>query len=270
MLSCAPQMAQTAETSRVGSDCYAATKIAAPKAPLAASIFIFVDETTVLDERLKQEAIDLAAGFLAENRGFMVGRFSAFIQGRYADITTTGLIQPNLTDEQRYVLPRTQIRDFDNCYARQNTAVKEGIGEATMEIMANATSEIVRSDIMTSLQGFSKAVAADTSSRKVVLVVSDMLENSSIASFYEKGGLGNVGDGVIKDAAAAHAFGDFGGAEVYVLGGAVIPPQGKQPSGSYRDPKKLDRLEKFWSAWFRNSNAKLVAFGKPALVQPIR
>ncbi|MEA2740098.1 MAG: hypothetical protein QOH05_3405 [Acetobacteraceae bacterium] len=262
--------ARAAEADRIGRDCYAATHIAAPGSTPSASIFVFVDETTLFDDRLKQEAIDEATGFLAANRSFAVGRFSAFVQGRYADITTTGGIQPNLTDEQRYVLPRTQIRDFDVCYARQAAAVKQGIGEAVLGIMNNATSEIVRSDIMTSLQGLSKAVQADPSSRKVVLVVSDMLENSSIASFYEKGGLGTVGDDAIKTAAKAHAFGDFGGAEVYVLGAAVIPAEGKPPGGSYRDPKKLDRLERFWSAWFQSSNAKLVAFGKPTLAVPIK
>jgi hypothetical protein len=259
-----------AEADHIGQDCYATTRITAPKSPLNASIFVFIDETTIFDDRLKQEAIDKATDFLAENRGFAVGRFSAFVQGRYADITAAGRIQPNLTDDQRYVLPRTQIRDFDICYARQVAEVRRGIGEAMLTIMNNATAEIIRSDIMTSLQGFSKAVLADTSTRKVVFVVSDMLENSSIASFYDKGGLGSVSDDVIRQAAKAHAFGDFGGAEVYVLGAAMIPPGGKQPIASYRDPRNLDRLEKFWSLWFQNSNARLMAFGKPALSAPIK
>jgi len=251
-------------------DCYALNRIAAPATPPEAELFVFVDETTELDDNLKQVAIDRATAFLNANRAFTVGRFSAFVQGHYADVVASGAIQPDLSDDQKQSLPRPKVKDFASCRDLQISDARKGLGFAMLGLMNGASTDIIRSDIMASLQLLSKAVTASPSKRKLVLVVSDMLENSSIASFYEKGGMGTVRDTTIKDAEKAGAFGDFGGATVYVLGGAVIPFKEKKAIASYHDPRRLEQLEKFWRAWFDRSNAHLALFGEPSLTVDIK
>jgi len=251
-------------------DCYARAKIDAPAAAADAEIFVLVDETTVFDDNLKQEAIDRATEFLKDNRSFTVGRFSAFVQGHYADLVVTGKVQKDLTSDQRDGLPRPKVKDFDACHNQQIGEAQQGIGYSMLNLMNGASNEIIRSDIISSLQMFSKAVAASPATRKVVFVVSDMLENSSIASFYEKNGLGTVRDSAISDVEKAKAFGDFGHADIYVLGAATMADKDKQAKNSYHDPKKLEKLEHFWRDWFSRSNGTLVAFGVPALTLSIK
>jgi hypothetical protein len=251
-------------------DCYANARIDAPSLPAEAEIFVFIDETTVLDDNLKQVAIDRATGFLGENRAFTVGRFSAFVQGHYADLVASGRIQKDFGDDLRNDLPRPKVKDFDGCRNLQIMDAKRGIGYSMLDIMNGASSSIVRSDIIASLKIFSKAVAESSANLKVMFLVSDMLENSSLANFYEKNGLGSVRDNTIKDLEKAAAFGNFTGAKVYVLGSAMIPSKDSKAVASYQDPKKLERLERFWSDWFDRSNAHLVAFGKPSLTVEIK
>jgi hypothetical protein len=65
----------------------------------------------------------------------------------------------------------------------------------------------------------------------------------------------------------------FGGARVCVLGGAYLPPAqhgNRDQRDGYRNPLVLMALKNFWSAYFGKSNAELVEFGEPALVEPIR
>jgi len=251
-------------------DCYVHSDIGQPSSAPEAELFVFIDETTVLDNSLKQQAIDRATEFLKENRRFTVGRFSAFVQGHYADLVSDGYMQPDLTSGQRNGLPRPKVKDFDTCRLAQTMEARQGIGYTMLDIMNGATNDIVRSDIMTSLKTFSASVAASSATRKVVFVVSDMLENSSIASFYEKNGLGRVGDDVLRNAEKADAFGDFAGADVYVLGAATFALTDKAAAKSYHEPQRLERLEKFWRDWFARSKAHVVFFGEPTLTINIR
>ncbi|MGC9200284.1 MAG: hypothetical protein ACP5E5_15500, partial [Acidobacteriaceae bacterium] len=76
----------------------------------------------------------------------------------------------------------------------------------------------------------------------------------------------------LAKADAAHEFGNFGGATVYVLGGAMMPPaqHGTQAEmNGYRDPQTLLHLKQFWQGYFAHSDATLAEFGEPALVSPV-
>ena len=52
-------------------------------------------------------------------------------------------------------------------------------------------------------------------------------------------------------------------------GPGSLPETGKS-ARSYRDPKTLNALATFWKAWFGKSNANLVEFGMPALLNPVK
>ena len=52
--------------------------------------------------------------------------------------------------------------------------------------------------------------------------------------------------------------------ECYVMGaGFSFPP------ARGRDVRRLNALQAFWAEWFRLSNGRLVAFGRPSLVVPV-
>ncbi|MDP1785285.1 MAG: hypothetical protein Q8K81_07680 [Sulfuricurvum sp.] len=63
---------------------------------------------------------------------------------------------------------------------------------------------------------------------------------------------------------------DFGGANVYVLGEGLVPTTSNVASDSYRDPKTMNSLQEFWKMYFKKSNAKLIEFGQPALLNTVK
>ncbi len=76
----------------------------------------------------------------------------------------------------------------------------------------------------------------------------------------------------LEKAGQANMIGNFGGAAVYVLGGAMMPAakEGtKAQRDGYRDPHTLNDLSQFWHDYFAKANAHLMAFGEPALVEPV-
>ena len=72
---------------------------------------------------------------------------------------------------------------------------------------------------------------------------------------------------------AARMIGDFGNARVFVLGAGLLQENagGKnKDSGVYRNPKTVSLLRQFWETYFTASHAKLVEFGAPALLSPVK
>lgn len=106
---------------------------------------------------------------------------------------------------------------------------------------------------------------------KIVLLVSDMLENSSVTSFYANQAVRQINaDKELKLVADNQLYGDFGGARVYVIGAGLLAEDAKHPKGIYRSTQTMQALSKFWTGYFQKSNAELVEFGQPALLNPIR
>lgn len=127
---------------------------------------------------------------------------------------------------------------------------------------------------MGSLKELASRVRESKAANKIVFVVSDMLENSSISSFYSNRNVLMLDvNAEIKRAEGAQQIGDFGNARVFVLGAGLIQEaagSNSRDSGIYRDPKTMAKLHDFWNQYFSLSKAKLVEFGAPALLRPIR
>jgi len=138
---------------------------------------------------------------------------------------------------------------------------------------AGASSTIARSDILATVQDFSvHAVAGSAAEDKVLLLASDMLENSSITSFYAAGRLRLIDPAQERARVQAqHLVPALRGVRIYVLGGGLIGPQpaGHDAAGSYRDPRSMAALEEFWGGYFSEGGGQLVEFGKPQLLRSV-
>jgi len=112
-----------------------------------------------------------------------------------------------------------------------------------------------KSEILYTLRKISKkAVKRSRTKQKIIVVLSDMLENSNYTSFYgEK--LKNLDiDKHIKIISKNRLFGDFDGADIIVIGAGIVDKE------DYRDGKDLDRLEALWEEYFEKSKGNLVTF----------
>ena len=251
--------------------CYKANKLDVPTAAPARELFVLVDQTTMLDEKLQASVLENTWGVLAANSAYVVASFSAFSQGRYTEVLSAGVLEPSFPEKDRDSTSVRLLVAFDGCMKGQLAWARKRTVDAIKKSFAAASPELAKSDILAALKDMSSLVKASRAKDKVLFVVSDMLENSSVTSFYA----GNAKVRSIepnKELAAAERaglVGDFGGARVFVLGAGIIGPAGDSKA-SYRDPKTMRDLREFWLKYFEKSGAALEQFGQPALLQPIR
>nr|WP_269809250.1 hypothetical protein [Enterovibrio nigricans] len=119
------------------------------------------------------------------------------------------------------------------------------------------------SEVISSVAEISnQIVSASTAADKVVLLISDMLENSSAVSFYHSGSVRMINpQQELDNVMSRNELGQFGGARIYVMGAGLLP--GGQ---SYVSSQKMKSIEQFWSQYFAQSNGELRGFGKPLLL----
>lgn len=250
--------------------CYG-SKVAAPKKPLSKEIFVVIDQTVLLDDQLKQSVANQIRPFLVPGNGFSILVFSAYTQGKYTQLLTSGQLDLPLAVAQRNDISKTLLAKLDQCLNGQPAFATQVVGAALRTAFEGSSGEIAKSDVLASLKDISGKVRQSAATERVVLWVSDMLENSSVSSFYAKQSVRHIDpEKEMQLAIENQLVGDFGGARIYVLGAGLLPDDGKKKTGPYRDPKTMLALTTFWKIYFEKSKADLIEFGHPALLNPIR
>ena len=176
-----------------------------------------------------------------------------------------------LSEAARNDVSKPILTKFDHCMSSEKNLAAQSLGGAMKSAFGNSSDKISKSDIFSSLKAISSMVKQSKASRKVVFIASDMLENSSITSFYAKQTVRNINPEkelaiVEKD----QLFGDFGKAEVYVMGAGLLSSDTKQAKNAYRSPQIMQSLSGFWKTWFQKSNADLIEFGQPTLLNTVK
>ncbi|WP_426195924.1 hypothetical protein [Massilia sp. DWR3-1-1] len=246
-------------------------KLGVTAAASSTELFILVDQTTLFDATLQQQVADNVRLFMGPGNAFSIMTFSAFSQGRYAQVVSAGNIEAAIGAGLRDDISKPLLNKFDACAKRQPQIAMQAIGTALRTAFAGANPDLAKSDVMASFKSMSSRVKNSPASRKIVLIASDMLENSSVSSFYDGKGMSvkNVDPArEIKLAADNDLFGDFGGARIYVIGAGLLSDDAKKGS-KYRDPKTMRSLINFWNQYFQKSNAAVVEIGQPALLNNI-
>lgn len=105
-----------------------------------------------------------------------------------------------------------------------------------------------------------------SANRKVVLLVSDMLENSETLSFYKNGSV-SIADPykAYNIFARSVMSGDFSQASIYVIGAGFI-----EKGAKYSSQQAVNKLELFWAKLFEAHQGELMHFGKPSLFAQIQ
>jgi len=268
----APSLAQS--TNNIPS-CYTALHLRPPESVPEQEIFVLIDQTVLLDDTLKASLLQNALRMVRPGSAVTVIAFSAFSQGRYMNVLARGWLEPLPPPVMRNATGARTLKQLDQCLSGQTTYGRRLAAAAIGKAAGQASQDLARSDILASLAASSRVIGQSTSRNKVVLIASDMLENSSISSFYERNHVRLIdADAEMQKAARANVVGNFGGARIFVLGAGLMGDlgtaygrdQGKQ---SYRDPLRMNALKGFWTAYFSRSGGRLVEFGEPALLQPV-
>lgn len=249
--------------------CYLANQLPLPK-DIDEELFVLSDQTTHVDQNLKQLVMEVIDPHIHPGRAFVISKFSSYAQGRYIYITTAGVLERLLTKDERYDIRSKSLKTFDACMADQKKFGRDLVASSLNKILNNSSSDIAKSDVISSLKEVSDRVKKSTAKRRIVLIVSDMLENSSLTSFYANKTVRKITPEKEMSIAEDNGMlGDFGGAEVYVIGAGTLSADSESKNGIYRNPQVMKALSSFWELWFEKSNAKLIEFGQPALLNPI-
>ena len=257
--------------------CYAAN----PKAELPVptpqlELFVLVDQTTPLDASLQASVREQVGRLVQPGAAFTVASFSSYGQGRYLEVLAGGALEVAIPDDKRNSIGTKVLREFDACLKGQLNYGRNLAATGLNKALGGLSTEYAKSDVMGSVRELAQRIRESRAQEKVLFLVSDMLENSGITSFYANKNVRKLDVAAeLKKAEAANMLADLGGARVYVLGaGLVQAPGGKgapaKDSGVYRDPVIMEGLRGFWESYIQRSNGKLQAFGAPALVVPVR
>lgn len=247
-------------------------KLPAPKGVgIDTELFIVVDQTTLFDNKLKQSIANNIRPFLKAGNAISVTQFSAFTQGHYTDVLVSVTLDNQIAEEQRNDVSKPVLSKFDQCQSNQPRQAGQLVGAALKSAFGGSSNHIEKSDVLSSLKDISARVSQSQAKRKIVLLASDMLENSSVTSFYLNSAVRQIAsDKELELVRKNDLFGNFGGAEVYVIGAGLLTEDAKTSKGVYRSPQIMGSLKTFWGQWFEKSKARLVEFGSPALLNQIR
>lgn len=234
-------------------------------------LFLIIDQTTLLDIQLKQQLADQTRPFLTYGNAISVTVFSSFNQGKYTRVVTSGRIQHKLSEVARADTSKPLLQKFDECMNAQPIFANQLVGAALRSAFEGTSSDLAKSDIFASLKEIAGIVRASSAKNKVVLISSDLLENSSISSFYQNQTVRMIDpERELSNVVKNDLLADFAGARLYVIGMGLIAEDPKNRKSQYRDPKTMSALTTFWTQYFSKSNAQLIELGKPALLNSIQ
>lgn len=243
--------------------CYENFNMTEPKAETK-ELFIIIDQTTELDKSMKKYIYSNMLSFLKAGEKVSIATFSSNTNGKYTEVLYSGKLDNELIN--KYDISKKVLRKYEGCAKAQYKYAKNKSTKALISAIKGIDKDIPKSDIFKSLNDLSKhLVVASKSKNKIVLLVSDMMEFSTITSFYTKGTLKNIN--TEKEMSAVKSSGylsDFDNAKVYVVGA------GLGSKNSYRDPLILKSFKAFWVEYFKESNADLIEIGLPMLLENVK
>ncbi len=250
--------------------CYAAYKINAPtnNGMSSRELFVVVDGTFEPDEKLKRHVYSKIVNMLRPSDSVSFISFSTYIDDKYTNLQFAGKYEALLSKQQRNSISKRTLKKFDRCMEKQRNFIKSGIGNALNRSFKTEGEEIPYSEIVGNLSTVvSTLVSVSNSPKKTMLLVSDMLENSEITTFYSRGNLRVINaENEISKIEKANMFARLENVNIYVVGGAWKAPTTRD---GMRASTAIKALGDFWRLYFGRSGAELVELGQPHLINEL-
>lgn len=237
--------------------------------------FWILDETTPFSSQLYSDAYEIAKRQVHPGDAIYVASFSY----NGVDLGVERYLKPLFEykldvpiDEKKdkviyKKIGQETLRSYSNCLSKQQDFVQKRLLMSALSVKASYSATISKSDILYSLREISARVKASKATEKVVFISSDMLENSSVTSFYKNGIARKILPSYeLAKPDVVKMKGDFGGAKVFVFGAGVVGESDTKSIQVLRDTQTIDALKDFWQVYFKSSNANLVEFGHPRII----
>ena len=226
-------------------------------------LVIIIDKTTALNDELRLAARDAAEHFIRRGDEVLIYQFSAYSKTDFLRLPFRGRLEVDMPTSKRNSIGQDDLRVFDRCIAEQAGFFKT-LFEAKFDASTGrTTANFEKSEILFSL----KQIAADLHKRRVdhrvILLISDLLENSDFSSFYQNNQVRPIDPKTeMERVKKEDLLSDFDRAKVYIHGAGLIDASSRR---SYRSGVTIKALQRFWMDYFSQSNATVEAFGSPDL-----
>ena len=231
-------------------------------------LIVAIDRTVSLNQQLTSDTIERITRAVRPGDHLALVSFSGLTQDEFTSIEFEGTIDLPATDsELQSGIPAKQVGPATLCFKNQLHFARNNLRSKLAALLDAPLSDARRSEILRALSSISnQMIKASSAPKKTVVVISDMLENSDLTSFYQNRRLRKIEvEKTLARAKAAQLLGGFGGARVFVIGTAA--PSSADKSGPGINERLL--LQEFWEQWFEASNALVVGLDNPALLREI-
>ncbi|WP_313517491.1 hypothetical protein [Pseudomonas sp.] len=263
-----PLLAAQAEERNDIPGCYPYAQLSDQQpAPSGRELVVIIDETVQMSPELQRSAWDHAMRYVQPGDRVRLYQFSAFLQNNYMKLQFAGTLDSPLQGKVRNSIGSNSLKQLDACLKQQAVFFQKNFGKQFVASFGKPGADIARSEVFGSLKKIGEDIALRPAQEKVVLLVSDMLENSDFGSFYSSNHIRDIDpETELKKVEQKNLFSDLGGARVYVHGAGLVSGD----KGAYRSGSTLQKLEQFWNAYLQRSNASLASFGTPELTVDLR
>lgn len=249
-------------------DCYGYAGLTDQKpTTVSRELVVAVDETTAISDDLKKEALKHVLRFAQAGDRIVLYRFSAYTKDSHMVLVFAGDLESTVPQERRSSVGMTSLKKLDTCLAKQhsffNTKIAQGMGVS----FGKEDKQIARSDIMLSLKQIGDSLSHEQVDDKVLFLVSDMLENSDVTSFYHNNTVKQIDPHAeMEKAKNGNLMASLDGVKTYVMGAGFIQSEAKY---GYRSSKQIQALQSFWDSYFKAGRATLQSFGAPILTREL-
>lgn len=254
------------EVITASTNCYAKYNIQDDLKPRSTYILILFDQTTLISERLANHITEKIKPLVQPGTKFTFANFSTFSKDYYTSISHEFFLEPLPSEKQEQEVPLGKLKKIKKCIAEKQNYIHQELLIAMNKNLREANSTIDQSEIIKNLKDILQAKENDFQAKKsTVIIISDMLEHSSITSFYSNGTLREITpDSEFEKIKKLDFLANFHQSKVYIIGAGVVNDKNQK-----RLIKAMENLKKFWIKYFEASNAKLSGFGAPELIEVI-
>jgi len=231
------------------------------------SLYVLVDQSVGFDDNIKNRVIVQVNNWLKSNRYIEIAGFSSAVKGRYFEVVTSGRLDADADEHYLNNLKRSDLIKYQKYHRKQHVVARQQVNKAIRAVFDASESSIPHSDIILSIKNYSLHIKKDNVKRKVLLILSDMFENSSLTSFYKNGAIKNiVPEDELKKMITRKMIPEFSqDVTVYVMGMGFYWGGEGAKSEEYLDPERSNNLKVFWENYFTASNAVIGEIGCPLM-----
>jgi hypothetical protein len=229
-------------------------------------VVVMVDQTVNLDTNLKKTVHMQVGQLLGNGDRIRIVPFSANAQGRYTGVTFDGTFDSDLTEDQRKAMNRIKLNKFNSCMEKQTNGAIRLVHEKLKGSFHDSKQSYPKTELVGSLMSVSNSLfSGGNNGRKMLILVSDMLENSDVSSFYVNGRI-RIVDVNTEFAKYAPLIPEnaLSSVEVFIIGGGYV-----MGGKAYSSQAALNSLKEFWAKIVAKAGGELAVFGTPQLLNDI-